>query len=78
MKIVQITPKIKWTIPILLADLRKMILTITSWFKVYFRFTIISCNGLAYYLIFKWWHRPSAIFNKANNIHMTTFEVEMV
>ena len=57
--------------------LRKMILTITSWFKIYFCFTIISYNGLVYYLIFKWWHRSSALFNKANNMHITTSEVEM-
>jgi hypothetical protein len=34
-------------------------------------FTIISYDGLVYYLIFKWWLTPSTLFNENNIIHMT-------
>ena len=34
---------------------------------------IISCNGLVNYLTFRYWLGPSALFNRNNSIHMTTF-----
>jgi hypothetical protein len=41
----------------------EMILVIRFWFKVDYCFTInMSSDGLVYYLIFKCWPRPSALF----------------
>ena len=35
-------------------------------------FTITSSDSLVYYIIFIWWLKPSAPFNRTNIIYMTT------
>jgi hypothetical protein len=35
-------------------------------------FTIMSSDSLVYYLIFIWWLKPLALFNRTNIIYMTT------
>jgi hypothetical protein len=55
---------------------RKMALTIRFWLKVDYCFTIMSYDGLIYYLIFKWWLRPLVLLDKTNIIHMTTLNSE--
>jgi len=49
-----------------------VILAIRVWFKVDYRFTIISYDGLdVNYLIFKWCLEPSVLSSRMNFIHLT-------
>jgi len=50
---------------------RNMELTFIFWFKVDCCFPIL-CLTMALCLIFKWWLRSSAVFNRTNIIHMPT------
>jgi hypothetical protein len=47
-------------------------LAIIFWLNVDYCFTIMSYDGLVYYLIFEWWLKPSVLFNRTYFIHMTT------
>jgi hypothetical protein len=48
---------------------RNMVLLIIVWFKVDYCHAIMSYDCLVYYLIFKWWLRPSALYDSSNIIH---------
>ena len=56
---------------------RKMVLAIIVWFKVDYCFTIMSYDGLVYYLISRWWLRSSALFNIYDNFCVTKIKYIM-
>jgi len=49
-----------------------MVLAIRCLFQVDYCFTNMSYDGIIYYLIFRYWLRLSALFNRTNIIKMYT------